>query len=124
MASFIFRTWSDAKTARLREMWWDGKSAKQCAELLGFKTHQVVRTKVALEGFVRDPALLDRKSALAEQPREDGTLVTLANCTARECRWICRYQDHEAILCGRRIERGSMCKAHRMRAYTGEKSVE
>jgi hypothetical protein len=118
--TFVFRTWAADRTHRLKELWWQGKSAAMCASILGVSSSRAIREKVEREGFTRNPELYSSGTALLPQPREDGSLVTISNVRKDECRWINGPATADAVMCGRRIVKGALCDVHFIKAHTKE----
>lgn len=121
---FSFRIWPRDKTERLRELWWQGKSANDCCAILRAASPHAVRDKVKRAGFVRDPRLLKHvPDALLPQPRGDGDLVTMRNCKTGECQFPYGPPVADMVMCGRRVKAAPYCDGHRKIAYTGHKTA-
>lgn len=131
--------WTREKTERLRELWWQGKSAPAISVMLGARSAKAVREKITREGFKRAPdfaptsvpPMLNRKffpaSELPElrerddEPpplvRADGSIVTLANARDKECRWMRGRPGPFARLCGQPVYGASWCRTHFQRCF-------
>lgn len=56
--------------------------------------------------------------------RETGEMVTMRNCTSRECRWGYGLPRADMVLCGREaVQRGPWCEEHRAAVYLPLKTV-
>lgn len=126
MTAFVFRSWPADQTQRLKELWWDGKTPAEIFRILGAASARAVYDKAVREGFVRDPRLVKAKpeELLPIVSRETNELVTLRNCTSRQCRWGYGPPDADMILCGREtVMRGPWCAGHRAMTYLRDKPV-
>ena len=121
MSNITFRQWPHDQTYRLRELWWDGKSPKECARILGAASPRAVKDKVDREGFIRNPAIKKVAKGELAQPvrRENGDFITMENVRQHECRWMFAEQPTaDAPLCGRPAFGSSWCAGHRIRCYS------
>jgi hypothetical protein len=121
------RTWNEADTAILKQMWWDGHRPETIAYALGHRSPRSIGDKAHAEGFKRNPELkLQGSPNLFEVPqfmlpalRAGGELVTTINVKRGECRWIESDEPGEnAPMCGRETQVGrSFCEFHVKRVY-------
>lgn len=124
MNKFVFRTWPHDQTERLKELWWQGKSPADCCRILGSSSPRATYDKAMREGFVRDPRKLKPDPAkLLPVSRETGELVTMRNCTSKECRWPYDLPSADMVMCGRAADHGPYCEGHRAMAYLPNKPV-
>lgn len=139
-------SWNDASVDLLRKCWADGLSASQCARVIFAETRWLVSRnavigKVHRMGLAgRDtpqrlarhiPGTRSRKSVaptpiieapIVELPAitlENGSRVTIANVTDKQCKWPIGDPQHEDFhLCGHPSVTGSpYCIAHSRKAY-------
>lgn len=128
--AIVYRSWPHNETLRLKELWWSGKSAEECAIILRISSPRAVRDKVKYEGFLRDPHLSQFSSRFKTgenhpQARADGNYVTVRNCAPKECRWPYGEVGADMVMCGRPVSHEPYCKMHHeIAGSTPRKTVE
>ena len=124
--------WTEERINRLRQLWNEGKSASQIADILGGATRNAVIGKAHRLGLAKRPSPIKRDPNKPPKPRVkkvkpapkpvDG--VTILELTEQMCRWpIGHPGDEDFRFCGARVMSGfTYCAEHCSLAYqTGTK---
>lgn len=131
-----FKSWPAEKTARLKQLYYDGMACEAIAFVLDVISARAVREKVTREGFQRRPGFVVRPAKTQfipmnevvevehwpDEPQEavraNGAPVTLANVDDKECRWMEGQPSFDTHVCGNKTESGSSwCPYHHRRVY-------
>ena len=118
----IFRSWPTDYTVRLKQLWWQGKTADECAKILN-TSPRYIRERAARESFLRDPAKIKaHNDELLPQPRDDGQFVTIGNCNLSDCLWPYGAPSADMVVCGREAAAGEhWCADHHRIAFQAKK---
>jgi len=135
--------WSEERVARMRELWFLGKSATEIAKELGGVSRDAVigkihrlglqRRRIATRKYVNPPKPARQRVAFMPQKKpariveqvkpvadaaEPQALYTLATDTGYGCRWICGDpRNATATVCGHAIHARHWCEHHHRRVY-------
>jgi GcrA cell cycle regulator len=110
-------SWTDERIEQLRDLWNDGASASDIAEVLGDVTRNAVIGKAHRLG------LTSRPSPIKRRPNRGATILSL---TERMCKWPVGDPKHADFhFCGKPSSQGMpYCAEHSALAYQPAKKRE